>query len=99
VSVHSSPSYWLECDRCSVKSTEGSEHTGWESEASAALLAGEAGWLVEPGLHLCDVCALTVVCPECGERKAQDAAYCVDCAVSVAAAEGLAVAVYGQGAL
>jgi fructose-1,6-bisphosphatase/inositol monophosphatase family enzyme len=85
VSVQSSPSYWLECDRCHVKSTEGSEHSGWESEASAALLAGEAGWLIEAGLDLCDVCALTVVCPECGERKAQHDAYCADCAATAEA--------------
>jgi hypothetical protein len=85
VSVQSAPGYWLECDRCSVKSTEGSEHVSWESEASAALLAKEAGWHVEPGLHLCDVCCLTLVCPECGERKGQDDAFCADCAATAEA--------------
>jgi hypothetical protein len=85
VSVQSAPYYWLVCDRCAIKSTETSEHSAWMDEAQAIDQAESSDWLIEAGLHLCDVCCLTVVCPECGERKTQDDAYCADCAATAEA--------------
>jgi hypothetical protein len=85
VSVKSAPYYWLVCDKCAVRSTESGEHSAWMDEAQAIDDAEESDWLIEADLHLCEDCSLQLVCPECGERKGQDDAFCADCAATAEA--------------
>jgi hypothetical protein len=75
----SAPYFWLVCDGCERSSTEGGDISAWVDEAQAIVDAECDAWFVEPGRHLCWECAQKLVCPECGDAKAADAATCADC--------------------
>jgi hypothetical protein len=48
--------YLLRCDRCGVRSTEGSEYGAWGSKRQAEDDAEDGGWWIENGNHLCEEC-------------------------------------------
>lgn len=55
--IASAPFYWLLCDRCGVKSTEGQEYVAWQEQDQALDMAREADWLLtEDGRHYCPDC-------------------------------------------
>lgn len=56
MSVKSAPYYWLVCDRCGEKSTEGSEHSAWSEEADALMVAEESDWMRIDGMDYCGTC-------------------------------------------
>ena len=52
----SKPFYWLICDRCGGKSTEGSDYVAWSEEDQARDEADEAGWLILSVGDYCEHC-------------------------------------------
>ena len=56
MSIKSAPFYWLECDGCGVKSTEGSEHAAWAEEDQAINIAMDSDWATIEGCHYCEDC-------------------------------------------
>lgn len=84
MAVKSEPYWWLECDKCGEKSTEGGDFTAWGDVDLAESDAEDGGWMVagrngapESAGHLCEDCAVAVTCPECGEYRPADGA-CAD---------------------
>lgn len=57
MSVKSAPYYWLECDGCGAKSTEGGDHSAWSDVNGAKEDAEGSDWSVEGGAHYCDGCS------------------------------------------
>jgi hypothetical protein len=71
MSLKSAPYYWLECDGCGVKSTEGSDYAAWADHGQAEDDATAADWYVRNGVHYCDDCETKRVCIEC-DKPASD---------------------------
>jgi hypothetical protein len=75
MSLKSEPFYWLICDNCGAKSTEGGEYAAWGAADTAIEDAMCSDWLEHKGMHYCDGCSTDLICPECGELA--DAEECV----------------------
>jgi hypothetical protein len=89
VSVKSKPFYWLECDDCGLKSTEGGDAAAWIDVESARLEAAEwdGQWWCTDEHDWCGTCRDKHVCRECdtirdGLTSLEDDGYwpvCPDC--------------------
>jgi hypothetical protein len=56
MSVQSKPYYWLTCDCCGEKSTEGDDYAAWSEEADALMRAEACGWMRIDGQDYCEDC-------------------------------------------
>jgi hypothetical protein len=56
MSTQSAPFYWLTCDVCGVKSTDGSDQVAWQEPWMAEHEAANSGWWLEGGNHVCWDC-------------------------------------------
>lgn len=56
MSIKSAPYYWVECDDCGAKSTEGGEHSAWSEGDMAWEEAYNSDWGAVDGKHYCDGC-------------------------------------------
>ena len=65
MSLKSAPYYWLECDDCGEKSTEGGDYTAWSDHGAAESDAEVSDWYVEDGHHWCEACRHKHICIEC----------------------------------
>ena len=59
MSLVSKPFYWIECDRCRVKSTDGSDYAAWADPGWAVEEAESSDWLiVSDSRHYCPDCTV-----------------------------------------
>ena len=56
MSIKSAPYYWVECDGCGAKSTEGGDFSAWADAATAEEDAHGSDWTEDNGKHYCDGC-------------------------------------------
>lgn len=56
MSVKSAPFYWLICDGCGEKSTEGGDYDSWSDENGAIEDALNSDWVAQDGEHFCFDC-------------------------------------------
>lgn len=82
MSVKSAPYYWLECDSCGEKSTEGTDYSAWSDEGDAYDQAYNHDWVRIPAGDYCPDCS-PVICEQCDEKPAttehDDTEWCDDC--------------------
>jgi hypothetical protein len=58
MSLKSAPYYWVECDDCGVKSTEGGEYTAWDDAGTAEQDALDSEWIQVAGKDYCYECSV-----------------------------------------
>jgi hypothetical protein len=85
VSIQSAPYYWLVCDDCATRSTEGGDISAWAEESGAIADALDALWTIggrggapETLGHLCISCSTKIICPDCGAYRSPEGV-CGDC--------------------
>lgn len=76
MSLKSAPFYWVICDGCGAKSTEGGEYAAWESAGTAEQDALDSEWSEHKGKHYCDGCSTDLICSECGELADDEECVC-----------------------
>ncbi|QWY81346.1 hypothetical protein SEA_RIZWANA_49 [Arthrobacter phage Rizwana] len=54
--IASAPYFWIVCDDCGAKSTEGGDYSAWSDENGAWEEASNSDWGSVEGKHYCDGC-------------------------------------------
>lgn len=84
MSTQSAPYFWLVCDGCGERSTEGGDFSAWSDHGAAADEALDRGWQINDEGDFCEDCRRPM-CAGCGEHNATteyaEDTWCDECIV------------------